>query len=63
MAAADAYLILANCGAPYVRLLEIADAGHNSVDQIERHVGDLLGFLAEHCPAGQRPFATASRSA
>lgn len=46
----DAYLILSNCGAPYARLLEIGGAGHNSVDQLERHVGDLLEFLDAHCP-------------
>lgn len=51
VAVADAYRILSNCGAPYARLLEIDGAGHNSVDRIERHLGDLLGFLAEHCPA------------
>lgn len=48
----DAHLILANCGGHDARLLQIAGAGHDSVDQIERHVGDLLEFLAEHCPAG-----------
>ncbi|AUB82849.1 alpha/beta hydrolase [Candidatus Thiodictyon syntrophicum] len=57
---ADAYLILANCGAPDARLLEITDAGHHSVEQIERHVGDLLGFLGEHCPARERPFAVST---
>jgi uncharacterized protein len=46
----DAYLILANCGGRYARLLEIGGAGHNSVDQIERHLGDLLAFLDAHCP-------------
>jgi uncharacterized protein len=57
----DAHRILANCGAPYARLLEIGGAGHNSVDQIERHLDDLLGFLAEHCPATELP-VTASMS-
>ncbi|HYN79703.1 MAG TPA: alpha/beta fold hydrolase [Lamprocystis sp. (in: g-proteobacteria)] len=47
----DAHLILANCGGRHARLLEIAGAGHESVDQIERHISDLLRFLGEHCPA------------
>jgi uncharacterized protein len=45
----DARCILASREAPEVRLLEIDGAGHDSVDQIERHVGELLGFLDEHC--------------
>jgi uncharacterized protein len=52
---ADAYRIMTNCGAPYARLLEIGGAGHDSVDRIERHVGDLLEFLDEHCPKNASP--------
>ncbi|WP_295388760.1 alpha/beta fold hydrolase [uncultured Thiodictyon sp.] len=47
----DAHLILTNCPAPHARLLEIDGAGHDSVDRIEQHVGELLGFLEQHCPA------------
>ena len=47
----DAHLILTNCPTLYARLLEIDGAGHDSVDQIEQHVGELLGFLGQHCPA------------
>lgn len=50
VAVEDAYMILTNCGSTYTRLLEIGGAGHDSVEQIERHVGDLLGFLEAHCP-------------
>ena len=41
----DARRIAAQCRAPNVRLLEIAGAGHDSTDQIERHAGELLRFL------------------
>ena len=41
----DARRIAARCRAPNVRLLEIAGAGHDSTDQIERHAGELLRFL------------------
>lgn len=43
----DARRIVSNCRIPNVRLLEIADAGHDSTDQIERHAGELLRFLGE----------------
>jgi pimeloyl-ACP methyl ester carboxylesterase len=45
----DARRLLASCRAPQVRLLEIDGAGHDSTDQIERHVGALLEFLDGHC--------------
>lgn len=45
----DAHRILANCRAPGARLLEIDGAGHDSVDKIEQHIGDLLGFLDDNC--------------
>ncbi|MBK1723473.1 alpha/beta hydrolase [Thiocystis violacea] len=48
---ADARRILANCRTPDARLLEIEGAGHDSVDEIERHVGALVEFLGEHCGA------------
>ncbi|MGA7983044.1 MAG: alpha/beta hydrolase, partial [Chromatiaceae bacterium] len=41
----DARRIAVQCRAPHVRLLEIADAGHNSTEQIQRHAGELLRFL------------------
>jgi pimeloyl-ACP methyl ester carboxylesterase len=43
----DARRLAARCRAPNVRLLEIAGAGHDSTDQIERHAGALLRFLDE----------------
>jgi pimeloyl-ACP methyl ester carboxylesterase len=48
----DARRILANGRAPQVQLLEIADAGHDSTDQIERYTGALLRFLDESWSAG-----------
>lgn len=45
----DARRILANARKPSVRLLEVDDAGHDSVDKIEAHASELLSFLAEHC--------------
>jgi pimeloyl-ACP methyl ester carboxylesterase len=41
----DARRIAGHCRAPHVRLLEIADAGHNSTEQIQRYAGELLRFL------------------
>jgi pimeloyl-ACP methyl ester carboxylesterase len=41
----DARSIAGHCRAPHVRLLEIADAGHNSTEQIQRYAGELLRFL------------------
>ncbi len=41
----DARAIMANCPEPHLTLLEIADAGHESVDKIEEHSGELVGFL------------------
>ncbi len=43
----DAHAIMANCPEPHLSLLEIEDAGHESVDKIEEHSGELLGFLRE----------------
>jgi pimeloyl-ACP methyl ester carboxylesterase len=48
----DARRIVAHCRAPQVQLLEIADAGHDSTDQIERYTGALLRFLDESWSAG-----------
>ncbi len=42
---ADARRILAECRAPGARLLEVAGAGHDSVDRIDRHIPELLDFL------------------
>lgn len=47
----DVRLILANCRDSQARLLEIEGAGHESVDKIEPHIGQLLGFLAGICRA------------
>jgi len=41
----DARAIMANCPEPHLTLLEIADAGHESVDKIEEHSDELVGFL------------------
>lgn len=56
----DAHRILASAGRPDVRLLQIAGAGHDSTDQIERHAGALLGFLDLCWAANQRPGGQAS---
>ncbi len=41
----DARAILANCPEPHLSLLEIDDAGHDSVEKIEQHGEQLIGFL------------------
>jgi pimeloyl-ACP methyl ester carboxylesterase len=41
----DARRIAAHCRAPHVRLLEIANAGHDSVEQIQQYAGEILRFL------------------
>ncbi len=41
----DARAILANCPEPHLSLLEIDDAGHDSVEKIEQHGKQLIGFL------------------
>lgn len=41
----DARRILANRGSEAVRLLEVPDARHDSVDQVEAHAGELVAFL------------------
>jgi len=41
----DARAIMGNCPEPHLTLLEIADAGHESVDKIEEHSGELVDFL------------------
>lgn len=46
----DARRIFANCRSPQARLLEVEGAGHDSVDKIEPHIGQLLGFLEGICP-------------
>jgi hypothetical protein len=38
-----------------VHLLEIDGADHDSVDRIEDHVGELLGFLEMGSPAPPPP--------
>ncbi len=49
----DGRRILANCRvSSQARLLEIEGAGHDSVDKIEHHVRELLGFLDGVCPNG-----------
>ena len=53
---ADARRILANCRAPGARLLEVAGAGHDSVDRIEGHIPELLDFL-DGVLRGQGPLA------
>lgn len=55
-AGADARRILANCRAPGARLLEVAGAGHDSVDRIDWHTQELLDFL-DGLPLGQAPLA------
>ena len=42
---ADAHAMLAHCSRDNISLLEVADAGHASVDKIEQHAADLLVFL------------------
>ena len=41
----DARAILDNCPEPHISLLEIDDAGHESVDKIELHAEKLIAFL------------------
>jgi len=41
----DARAIMTNCPEPHLTLLEIDDAGHESVDKIEEHSDKLLEFL------------------
>ena len=41
----DARAIMANCSKPDLSLLEIEDAGHDSVDKIEEHGSELAAFL------------------
>jgi pimeloyl-ACP methyl ester carboxylesterase len=45
----DARRIHGNRGPARVRLIEIPGAGHDSVDRIERHVGELIAFLDDVC--------------
>ncbi len=42
---ADAHAIVSHCPRHHLELLEIADAGHASVDKIEAHAAALLDFL------------------
>jgi pimeloyl-ACP methyl ester carboxylesterase len=48
----DARRIAARGRATGVRLLEIADAGHDSTEQIPHYVGEIVRFLAASCAAG-----------
>ena len=41
----DARAIIANCPEPHLRLLEIENASHDSVDEIEQHCEQLIHFL------------------
>lgn len=41
----DAHAIMKNCPKSHLELLEIDDAGHESVDKIEEHSGELVAFL------------------
>ena len=41
----DARAIIKNCPKPHLELLEIDDAGHESVDKFEEHSPLLVGFL------------------
>ena len=41
----DARAIIENCPEPHITLLEIDDAGHESVDKIEFHAEKLISFL------------------
>ena len=41
----DAHAIMGNCPKPHLELLEIDDAGHESVDKIEEHSDELVTFL------------------
>jgi pimeloyl-ACP methyl ester carboxylesterase len=43
----DARAILSNCPEPHLTLLEIDDAGHDSVDKIEQHGKQLIDFLQD----------------
>jgi alpha-beta hydrolase superfamily lysophospholipase len=43
----DAHAIMTNCPESHLSLLEIEGAGHESVDKIEEHSGELLDFLRE----------------
>ena len=56
MPVADARRILANCPCPGARLMEVAGAGHDSVDRIEGHIPELLDFL-DGVRLGQGPLA------
>ncbi len=41
----DARAIVKHCPSPHIQLLEINDAGHESVDKIEEHADKLVQFL------------------
>lgn len=43
----DARAIIANCPKPHLTLIEVNDAGHDSVEKIEQHGYQLISFLAE----------------
>ena len=43
----DARAIIKNCPEPNIELLEIDDAGHESVDKIEEHAAQLVQFLKQ----------------
>lgn len=41
----DAYAIMLKCPEPHIEIFEVDDAGHDSVDKIEEHADQLIGFL------------------
>lgn len=43
----DARAIIKNCPEPHITLLEIDDAGHDSVEKIEQHGSELVHFLKQ----------------
>lgn len=43
----DARAIIKNCPEPHITLLEIDDAGHDSVEKIEQHGSELIQFLRQ----------------
>ncbi|WP_223806164.1 alpha/beta hydrolase [Marichromatium sp. AB32] len=60
----DARRILERAPTGRARLYEVPGAGHDSVEHIERHVGALIDFLAEHGVGGtSHPGAGATEDA
>jgi pimeloyl-ACP methyl ester carboxylesterase len=57
----DARRIAASAPPGRARLIEIPDAGHDSVEPIERHIETLLAFLDTHCSQARSPSSRTSR--